>query len=65
MANVALLGGGKVMRCCPIPAGGSAHVPLAIVDELRAGTEVTVAAAGEGSATLILDIGILEVHAFG
>ena len=61
MANVTLLRDGKVMRYFPIPAGGSIHVPLAIVDELQPGAEVTVAAAGEGSGTLILDVGILEV----
>lgn len=36
------------------------YVPLAIVDDLRPGTGIEVAA--EGSGTLILDIGILEVN---
>lgn len=40
-------------------------MPLVIVDELQPGTEVTVTVAGEGSGTLILDIGILEVNASG
>jgi hypothetical protein len=31
------------------------------VDELRPGTEVSVAVAAEGSGTLILDVGVLEV----
>jgi hypothetical protein len=65
MANITLLKDGKVMRYFPISAGGSIHVPLAIVDELRPGTEVSVAAACEGSGTLILDIGILEVNKSG
>jgi assimilatory nitrate reductase catalytic subunit len=65
MANITLLNGGKVMRYFPISAGGSIHVPLAIVDEMQPGTEVSVTAACEGSGTLILDIGILEVNKFG
>ncbi len=60
--NVILLKDGKVMRYFPISAGGAMHVPLSIVDELEPGTEITVAAAGEGSGTLILDIGVLEVN---
>lgn len=62
MANVTLLKKGKVMRYFPISAGGTVHVPLAIVDDLTPGTEVEVVAACEGSGTLILDIGILEVN---
>ncbi len=62
MTNVTLLKKGKVMRYFPIAAGGVIHVPLAIVDELAPGTAVEVVAAAEGSGTLILDIGILEVN---
>lgn len=65
MVNITLLKNGKVMRYFPISAGGSIHVPLAIVDELRPGTEIHVTAAGEGSGILILDIGILEINASG
>ncbi len=65
MANVTLLRNGKAMRYFPVSAGGAAHVPLAIVDELRPGTKVDVVAACEGRGTLILDIGILEVNASG
>jgi hypothetical protein len=54
-----------VMRYFPISAGGSNHVPLAIVDELQPGTEASVTAACEGSGTLILDVGILEVNKSG
>ena len=53
---------GKVMRYVPVAAGSATHVPLAIVDELRPGTEVSVAVAAEESGTLILDVGILEVN---
>ncbi len=58
MANVTLLQNGKVLRYVPVAAGNATHVPLAIVDELRPGTEVFVAVAAEKSGTLILDIGI-------
>ena len=65
MVNVTLLKDGEVMRYFPVAAGSSTHVPLAIVDELQPGTEVSVSAAGEGSGTLILDVGILEVTVSG
>ena len=62
MANITLLQNGKVMRYVPVAAGGAMHVPLAIVDELRPGTEMEISVAAEGSGKLILDIGILEVN---
>lgn len=62
MLNITLLQSGKVMRYIPVAAGSATHVPLAIVDELQPGTEVSVAVAAEGSGTLILDIGVLEVN---
>jgi assimilatory nitrate reductase catalytic subunit len=65
MANITLLKDGKVMWYFPISAGGSVHVPLAMVDELQPGTAVSVTAACEGSGTLILDIDILEVNGLG
>ncbi len=52
---------GKVMRYVPFAAGIATHVSLAIVDELRPRTEVSVIAAEE-SGTLLLDVGILEVN---
>ncbi|HET7480420.1 MAG TPA: hypothetical protein VFJ72_12990 [Rubrobacteraceae bacterium] len=61
MTNITLLKNGKVMRYIPVAAGSTVHVPLAIVDDLRPGTGIEVVAAAEGSGTLILDIGILEV----
>ena len=50
------------MRYVPVAAGSAMQVPLAIVDELRPGTEISVVAAAEAPGTLILDIGILEVN---
>jgi assimilatory nitrate reductase catalytic subunit len=63
MLNITLLQNDKVMRYVPVAAGSAMHVPLAIVDELQPGTEISIAvAAEEGSGTLILDVGILEVN---
>lgn len=63
MLNITLLRNGKVMRYLPVAEESTVHVPLAIVDELQPGTEVSIAvAAEEGSGTLILDVGILEVN---
>lgn len=53
------------MRYVPVAAKSAMHVPLAIVDELRPGTDIEVAAASEGTGTLILDTGILEVNTRG
>lgn len=62
MTNITLLKNGKVIRYVPVAAGSAIHVPLAIVDDLRPGTDIEVVAAAEGAGTLILDIGILEVN---
>lgn len=51
-----------MMRYVPVAANGAMHVPLAIVDELQPGTEISIAVDAEGSGTLILDVGILEVN---
>lgn len=61
MVNVTVLRNGRVMRYFPVAANSAIHVPLAIVEELPAGTQIEVVAAGEGSGALILDIGYLEV----
>jgi hypothetical protein len=50
------------MRYVPVAAGGAIYVPLAIVDELQPGTEISIAAAAKGSGKLILDVGFLEVN---
>lgn len=62
MTNVTLLKNGKVMRYVPVASEGVTHVPLAIVDDLQTGVEIEIVAAAEGSGTLILDVGILEVN---
>jgi assimilatory nitrate reductase catalytic subunit len=61
MINVSILRDGKLMRYFPIAANSATHVSLAIVEELPGGTRIEIFAAGEGSGTLILDIGYLEV----
>jgi hypothetical protein len=62
MINITVLKDGKAMRYVPVAAGGAMHVPLAIVDELQPGTEISIAAAAERSGKLTLDVGILEVN---
>jgi assimilatory nitrate reductase catalytic subunit len=61
MVNVSVMRDGRLMRYFPIAANSAIHVSLAIVEELPAGTRIEILAAGEGSGTLILDIGYLEV----
>lgn len=62
MVNITLLQDGKVMRYVPVAARSTTHVPLAIVDEMRSGTEVSVVVAAEEAGKLILDVGILEAN---
>ncbi len=63
MINITVLKDGQAMRYVPVvAAGGAIHVPLAIVDELQPGTEISIAATAEGSGKLILDVGVLEVN---
>jgi hypothetical protein len=61
MVNVSILRDGKLMRYFPIAPNSAIHVSLAIVEELPERTRIEIHAAGEGSGTLILDIGYLEV----
>jgi assimilatory nitrate reductase catalytic subunit len=61
MVNVVVLRDGKPMRYFPVAANSTVHVSLAIVEELPAGSQIEVVAAGEGSGMLILDIGYLEI----
>jgi hypothetical protein len=49
MINITVLKDGKAMRYVPVAAGGAMNVPLAIVDELQPGTEISIAAAAERS----------------
>jgi hypothetical protein len=61
MVNVSVMRDGKLMRYFPVAPDSAIHVSLAIVEELPEGTKIDILAAGEGSGTLILDIGYLEV----
>ena len=40
---------GKATRYVPVVAASTTHVPLAIVDKLEPGTEVTIAVAAQGA----------------
>ena len=61
MVNATILRDGKPMRYFPVAANSAIHVSLAIVEELPAGTQIEIVAAGEGSGMLILDVGYLEL----
>jgi assimilatory nitrate reductase catalytic subunit len=61
MVNVSIMRDGKLMRYFPVAPNSATHVSLAIVEELPAGTRIDVLAAAEGSGSLILDIGYLEL----
>jgi hypothetical protein len=61
MVNVSVMRDGKLMRYFPVAPNSAIHVSLAIVEELPAGTRIDILAAAEGSGTLILDIGYLEI----
>jgi assimilatory nitrate reductase catalytic subunit len=61
MVNISVMRDGKLMRYFPVAPNSAIHVSLAIVEELPGGTRIDILAAGEGSGTLILDIGYLEL----
>ena len=63
MIYVVLMRDGSPMRYFPIGARGDVHVPLAVVEDLMAGTKLEAyLAAPEGvSGTVVLDIGLVEV----
>jgi assimilatory nitrate reductase catalytic subunit len=61
MVNISVMRDSKLMRYFPVAPNSAIHVSLAIVEELPAGTRIDILAAAEGSGTLILDIGYLEV----
>jgi hypothetical protein len=61
MVNVSVMRDGKLMRYFPVAPNSAIHVSLAIVEELPEGTRIDILAAGEGTGTLILDVGYLEV----
>lgn len=63
LVYLVLTRGGKPMRYFPVGAKGTAHVSLAVVEDIPPETRLEVfLAAPEGvSGTLVLDIGLIEV----
>lgn len=61
LVNISVMRDGKLMRYFPIAPNGAIHISLAIVEEIASGSLIEIYAAGEGSGTLVLDIGYLEV----
>jgi hypothetical protein len=56
---------GKAMRYFPVGAKAASHVELAVVEDLDPGTllEVLIAAPENITASLLLDIGLVEIEA--
>jgi assimilatory nitrate reductase catalytic subunit len=56
---------GKAMRYFPVGAKAASHVELAVVEDLEPGTtlEILVAAPEKVFASLMLDIGLVEIEA--
>jgi hypothetical protein len=56
---------GKPMRYFPVGAKAAAHVELAVIEDLEPGTslEVLIAAPENLFASLVLDIGLVEIEA--
>jgi assimilatory nitrate reductase catalytic subunit len=63
LVTVVVLRDGVPMRYFPIPAAGSVHVPLRVVEDLDGGTvlELHVAAPEGVTGTLVVDFGLVEV----
>ena len=61
--NLSLMRNGRLMRYFPVGAKSAIHVPLAVVEDLSPESVIEVlAAAPEGvAATVVLDIGFLEI----
>jgi hypothetical protein len=63
MVYLSLLSDGKAIRLFPIGARASAHVPLAVVEDLQPDSrvELYLAAPAGCSGTLVVDIGLIEI----
>ncbi|WP_238011198.1 molybdopterin oxidoreductase [Dactylosporangium sp. AC04546] len=64
LVSVVLMRDGQPMRYFPIGAKNHTHVALRVVEDLEAGTgmELHVAAPAGTTVTLIVDLGLVEVH---
>jgi len=65
LVYVLLKRGGKPMRYFPVGAKAATHVELAVVEDLEPGTtlEVLIGAPENVFASLLLDIGLVEIQA--
>jgi assimilatory nitrate reductase catalytic subunit len=63
LVSVLLRRDGRPMRYFPIGARASVHVPLRVVEDLLAGTEIDVQVAAPKGAegTVVIDVGLVEV----
>jgi hypothetical protein len=61
LVTVVIMRDGEPMRYFPIGAQAAEHVPLRVVEDLLADTHLEVRIAAEGSGSIVLDIGLVEV----
>ena len=63
MIYMVLTRAGKAMRYFPVGAKSSVHVPLAVLEDLPPGSvmEVLVAAPSGTRASVVLDVGFMEI----
>jgi hypothetical protein len=63
MICLVLMRSGQPMRYFPIPAKGTEHVPLAVVEDLEPDTklEVFIGAPAGTQGSLVIDVGLLEI----
>ena len=63
LISLALTRDGKVMRYFPVGAKNAVHVPLAVIEDLSPDSVIEVLAAAPAglTATVVLDIGFMEI----
>jgi assimilatory nitrate reductase catalytic subunit len=61
MVCVSTVVNGLPHRLIPVAANSAAHVPLAIVEAIRAGSEIEIHIASDAPGTVILDVGCLQL----
>ena len=61
LVTILVLRDGEPMRYFPLGARADTHVPLRVVEDLLADTKLELRIAAEGTGTVVLDIGLVEI----
>jgi assimilatory nitrate reductase catalytic subunit len=61
LVTILVMRDGEPMRYFPLGAQADTHVPLRIVEDLLADTKLEIQIAAEGTGTVVLDIGLVEI----